>query len=177
MSKAWHAQRLGWEIKRLRWRLGTFGLLGVVLLLFSVAMTLFEAVPLARDLHVRSQDLERRAREATVPPSPAPATIEDNGYSPSFTTFLHSLFAMANKEGIATSQVAYKAETEGDGKVERYFVALSMKASYPQLRMFSADLRTLGGMRLEHVTISRGDIGQTTLDVRVELSFAIERPA
>lgn len=168
--------RWRWELQRAQWRLGTFGLLALLLVGGAAVIALVEALPLRSDIAARETDLDARAAKLTQPPPPSP----DQALAPvsaeqRYFVFLHSLHAIAARNGVAIPQISYQlAAQDKDSTLRRYIVDTTFTSSYPQLRGFLAELRPLPGVRCERLTISRPNIGETQLEVRLQCAFLVE---
>ncbi|SAK39974.1 hypothetical protein AWB76_00127 [Caballeronia temeraria] len=169
--------RLVWELRRAQWRLGLFGLLAVLLLGGAAVIALTEIVPLRNDIAGREADLNARAARLRQPPPPSP----DEAVSPvspeqRYFVFLHSLHAIAAKNGIVIPQITYQAaaQEKDDPSLKRYVIETTFSATYLQFRGFLRELRTLPGLRCERLTVSRPNIGVTQLEVRLQCAFLVE---
>ncbi|MDR0182585.1 hypothetical protein [Lysobacter arvi] len=170
--------RTVWQLQRARWRLGTIGVLAVVVLLFAVVVALVEIAPLQRDIAHRRADLEQRSAVIAHPPPPQPEQATDPGSADDrFSVFLHSFHAIAKKNGLDIPQVVYQPAGADAAPVRRYLLEATFNTTYPQFRVFLQDLRRLPGVRVEHLAVSRGDIGSTQLEIRMQCSFLVEVPA
>ncbi|WP_250450621.1 hypothetical protein [Caballeronia sp. ATUFL_M2_KS44] len=168
--------RRAWELRRLQWRLGTFGLIALLLIGGAAMIALAEIVPLRRDIAARTADLDARAAKLTQPPpsSPdeavAPVSAEER-----YLVFLHSMHAIAAKYGLTIPQVTYQlAAQDKDSPLRRYVIETTFTSRYLPLRNFVFELRTLPGIRWERVTMSRPNIGATELEVRLQCAFVVE---
>jgi hypothetical protein len=165
-----------WELRRAQWRLGTFGLLAMLLLVGAAVIALVEIVPLRRDIAAREADLDARTARLTQPPPPSPdLAVAPDSPEQRYFVFLHGLHAIAAKHGLTIPQITYQlAAQDKDSPLRRYVVETAFTSRYLQLRGFLADLRTLPGVRCERLTISRPNIGVTELDVRLQCAFLVE---
>ncbi|SAK47302.1 hypothetical protein [Caballeronia ptereochthonis] len=167
--------RWTWELRRAQWRLGIFGVLAVLIALGAAIIALVDIVPLRADITARRHGLDARAASLKQPPPPA----ADEAVAPvsadqRYFVFLHSLHAIAAKNGMIIPQISYQVATERDSSVKRYLVEGSFQATYPQLRGFIGALRRLPGTRCERLTMTRADIGATQLEVRLQCAFLVE---
>jgi hypothetical protein len=165
-----------WELRRARWRLGTFGLLAMLMIVGAGIIALVQIMPLHADIASREADLNARAAKLKQPPPPSPdeATSPMNAEQRYFI-FLHSLHAIAAKNGIALPQISYSlAPQDKDSPLRRYIVETNFTSGYLQLRAFLFEIRTLPGIRCERLAISRPNIGVTQLEVRLQCSFIVE---
>jgi hypothetical protein len=167
--------RLLWEMRRAQWRLGTIGLLAMLLIGGAAIIALVQIVPMRDDIAAREADLDARAAKLRLPPPPSP----DEAVAPvspeqRYFVFLHSLHAIAAKNAIALPQVTYSLAAQDKDAPRRYTVDTTFASTYLQLRSFLVDIRSLPGVHCERLTISRPNIGVTQLEVRLQCSFVVE---
>ncbi|WP_144109484.1 hypothetical protein [Paraburkholderia sp. BCC1886] len=164
-----------WELRRLRWRLGNFGLLAALMIVVAATIALLEIRPMQRDLETRRESLAVREARLVQPPPPVPDDIVANGNPDQrFGIFLHSFHAMAAKSGLSIPQVVYQSPQQDDPAVRRYLVESTFSSDYLRLRAFIATLRHLDGVRIERLSITRPNIGATQLEVRIQCSYLVE---
>ena len=168
--------RLLWELRRARWRSGTFGLLALLLIGSAGIIALVQILPLREDIATREANLDARAAKLTQPPPPSPdEAVAPVSAEQRYFVFLHSLHAIAAKNGVTIPQITYQlAPQDGKSPLRRYVLDTSFTSTYLQLRAFIFELRTLPGIRCERLTASRPNIGVTQLDVRMQSSFLVE---
>ncbi|KND59507.1 hypothetical protein BVER_01387 [Candidatus Burkholderia verschuerenii] len=165
-----------WELRRAQWRLGTYGLIAMLLIGGAMVIALAEIVPLRRDIAAREADLDARAARLTQPPPPSPdQAVAPESPEQRYFVFLHSLHAIAAKNGVTIPQITYQlAAPDKDSSLRRYVVDTTFTSHYLQLRGFLFELRTLPGVRCERLTVSRPNIGVTDLEVRLQCAFLVE---
>ncbi|HEY5804435.1 MAG TPA: hypothetical protein VIT90_12145 [Lysobacter sp.] len=167
--------RIEWELRRGLWRLGTLGRVSIAVLAITVVIAWVEVWPMQRDLAQRRARLDDRVAAVVEPPPPLPEAARDKASADQkFSIFLHSFHAIAARRGLAIPSAVYQAAPSDSNRLRRYLVEASFNSDYQQFRGFIADLRQLPGVRIEHVTLSRQDIGQTRLAVRLQCSFLVE---
>lgn len=85
--------------------------------------------------------------------------------------------AAANQVTVAQADFQLDGDTSG---IERLQISIPTKASYPQLRRFlEACLRELPNASLDRLALKRGQVGETSVEVKVHLSLwlrAARRP-
>ncbi|MDR5802788.1 hypothetical protein [Caballeronia sp. LZ001] len=165
-----------WELRRARWRLGTFGLFALLLLSSAAIIALVEILPLRNDIAARELDLDARTAKLKQPPPPMPdEAVAPTSPEQRYFVFLHSLHAIAAKNGISMPQITYQmAAQDKDSPSRRFVVETSFSSQYLQFRTFFSELRTLPGIRCERLTLSRPNIGVTDLEIRLQCSFVVE---
>jgi hypothetical protein len=165
-----------WEMRRAQWRLGTIGLLALLLMGGAAVMMLVDVMPLRHDIAAREADLDTRAARLTQPPPPSPdQALADESPEQRYFVFLHSLHAIAAKNGVTLPQITYQlAAQDKDSPLRRYVVETTFTSRYLQLRSFISELRTLPGVRCERLTVSRPNIGATDLEVRLQCAFLVK---
>jgi hypothetical protein len=168
--------RLLWEVRRAQWRLGTFGLLAMLLIGAAGVIALVQILPLHQDIAAREIDLDARATKLRQPPPPLPdEAVAPVSAEQRYFVFLHSLHAIAAKNNIPLPQITYSlAAPDKDATLRRYSVEATFTSTYLQLRDFLREMRALPGLRFERLTISRPNISVTQLEVRLQCSFLVE---
>jgi len=164
-----------WELRRARWRFGTFGWLALLLMMMAAGVAVSEILPMRADLARRTAELSTREAQLVHAPPPAPDVVgRAMTADQRFSVFLHSFHAIAGQHGLSVPQVTYQAVAEDEASLRRYLVEGTFTGSYLQVRTFVADLRLLRGVRIERVTLSRTGIDKTQLDARIKCSFLVE---
>ncbi|MFC3816167.1 hypothetical protein [Lysobacter sp. GCM10012299] len=168
-------KRIEWELRRASWRLGNLGRLAVVVLVIAGVIAWVEVRPLQVDLAKRGEQLDARTVAMAHAPPPLPeAALDKASADQRFSVFLHSFHAIAARHGLVIPSAVYQAEPSDGTRLRRYLVEASFNSDYRQFRAFTADLRQLPGVRIEHLTLSRQDIGQTQLAIRIQCSLLVE---
>lgn len=164
-----------WELRRARWRFGTFGWLALLLMAVAAGVVVMEVLPMRADLARRAEELAAREAKLAHAPTPAPDVAgKAMNADQRFSVFLHSFHAIASKHGLSIPQVTYQAVAEDEASLRRYLVEGTFTGAYLPIRTFVADLRLLRGVRVERVSISRTGIDKTQLDVRIKCSYLVE---
>jgi hypothetical protein len=165
-----------WELRRIQWKLGLFGMLALLMIGAAAVIAVVQIVPLRNDIDAREADLNARAAKLTQPPPPSPdEAVGPQSADQRYVVFLHGLYAIAAKNGLALPQITYQVATpDKDSPLRRYVVDTTFTSTYLQLRSFIRGLRTLPGTRCERLTMSRPNIAETQLDVHLQCSFLVE---
>lgn len=164
-----------WELRRARWRFGTFGWLALLLMAVAAGVAALEILPMRADLARRTEELAAREARLAHAPTPDPDVADRTmNADQRFSVFLHSFHAIAGKHGLSVPQVTYQTVAEDEASLRRYLVEGTFTGAYLPIRMFVSDLRLLRGVRIERVTLSRTGIDKTQLDVRIKCSFLVE---
>ncbi|CCD36063.1 unnamed protein product [Candidatus Paraburkholderia kirkii UZHbot1] len=153
-----------------------FGLLALLIVGAAAVIALVEILPLRRDIAARETNLGAREAKLKQPPPPSPdEAVAPGNAEQRYFVFLHSLQAIAAKNGISIPQISYqRAAPDKDSSLRRYVVETTFASPHLQLRGFIRDLRTLPGVRCERLTVSRPNIGATQVEVRLQCSFLVE---
>jgi hypothetical protein len=168
-------KRFEWELRRGLWRLGNLGRLAVAVFVIAAVVVCVEVWPLQRDLAQRRELLDARLAAMVHAPPPTPEEALDKASADQrFSAFLHSFHAIAAHHGLTIPSAVYQAEPGDGSRLRRYLVEASFNSDYRQFRGFTADLRQLPGVRIELLTLSRQDIGQTQLAIRIQCSLLVE---
>jgi hypothetical protein len=165
-----------WELRRMQWRLGTFGLLALLVAGSAAVIFVVQILPLRTDIDTRDADLSARAARLKQPPPPSPdEAVAPVSADERYLVFLHGLHSIAAKSGLQIPQITYQLPAQDDkSALRRYVVDAAFTSTYLQLRNFVHGLRTLPGTRCERLTVSRPNIGETQLDVHLQCSFLVE---
>jgi hypothetical protein len=159
--------------------LGAAGVIGLGLLVFGAAFYASSVAP-ARDELNR---LETRAvRAGTQGTAGAGDTIAAGieqlerfqqrfpafGEAPSLVLKLHTI-AAAN--GIALETGEYRLIKDRDSNIARYQITLPLKGSYPQVRLFLAQLLDeVPALSLDEIAIKRESVNARSAETRVRLT-------
>jgi hypothetical protein len=98
-----------------------------------------------------------------------PATAE-------VTQYVERIYAAACAEKLSLMHGEYTGAELPTAGLVRYKVTLPLKGSYGQVRRFIAEsLKTVPGLTLDDVTLSRPNIGEAQVEARVQLSLFLAR--
>ncbi len=159
--------------------LGTAGVVGVGLLVFGAALYASSVLP-ARDELKRLETRAARggADRPAAGSNEAAASVEQLerfqrrfpafSDAPALVLKLHSI-AAAN--GIVLETGEYRLEKDRDWNIARYQITLPLKGSYPQVRLFLAQLLDeVPALSLDEMSIKRDNINARTAETRVRLT-------
>jgi len=181
---AGHLIRHGrWWLRHGRSRLGSRGLAGILLLLAALGVAAFVLRPATqRIVTLRAEVTQLRAalRAGAVSAPALPATRADqletfHAFFPGADTlpgWLERIHEAARHNGISLDSGEYQLQPRGADRLARYHVRLPVRASYPQIRAFVAEvLNRVPAAALEDLQLRRDAIGATQLEAR--LSFVV----
>jgi len=167
----------------LRWP----GAVGAVLLAATAAYGAAVLLPVRDQLAASELKVARAERKAAAVRSGAeaaplsPAQRRDRFYdglpaTAEVTQYVERIYAAASAEKLSLLRGEYTgAELPAAGLV-RYKITLPLKGSYTQVRRFIAEAtRTVPGLALDDVTLSRPNIGDAQVEARVQLSLFLAR--
>lgn len=174
------------ELNRRLNMLGLPGTLGIGLLLFCGVFFLSTIAPMQGQLgrlHLRSGRLgtsvggpaERALLAARHLPSAQLA--EFYGAFPTgkdIPAALEKIYALAQAQGLQLPKAEYRMIGEADAKLERYQISLPFKASYPQVRQFTAAmLNELQTVSLDELKFERSGSDPNQLEVQIKLTLFV----
>jgi hypothetical protein len=167
----------------LRWP----GAVGALLLVAGAGYAGGVMLPLREQLAANELKVARAERKAAAvrsgaeaaPLSPAqrrerfynalPATTE-------VTQYVERIYAAANAEKLSLMHGEYTGADLPTADLVRYKITLPLKGSYAQVRRFVAEsMKTVPGLVLDDVTVSRPNIGEAQVEARVQLSLFLAR--
>jgi YgiT-type zinc finger domain-containing protein len=98
-----------------------------------------------------------------------PATTE-------VTQYVERIYAAANAEKLSLMHGEYTGADLPAAGLVRYKITLPLKGSYSQIRRFIAESqKTVPGLALDDVAVSRQSIGEAQVEARVQLSLFLAR--
>jgi hypothetical protein len=167
----------------LRWP----GAVGALLLVAGAGYAGGVMLPAREQLAANELKVERAERKAAAvrsgaeaaPLSPAqrrerfynalPATTE-------VTQYVERIYAAANAEKLSLMHGEYTGADLPTADLVRYKITLPLKGSYAQVRRFIAESKkTVPGLVLDDVAVSRPNIGEAQVEARVQLSLFLAR--
>lgn len=162
--------------------LGAAGVVGIGFLVFGAALYASSVLP-ARDelkrLETRAARAARGGADGLAAGSNAVASSVEQlerfqrqfpafSDAPALVLKLHSI-AAAN--GIALEAGEYRLVKDRDWNIARYQITLPLKGSYPQVRLFLAQLLDeVPALSLDEISIKRDSISARTAETRVRLT-------
>lgn len=175
--------RIGPVARRWRGRLGRSGIAALMLLCASAigAATLVRAA--LADIAAAQAQLAaaQRAGPAAAPQHGASADAADafeRRFPPetAFPDALGQLVRCAERHGLVLDDGDYKVSRDAAGRLVRYRLALPFRGSYPQLRLFLAELLAENAAAaVANVQLSRAKVGEPAVETRLELVFFLRR--
>ena len=167
----------------LRWP----GAIGALLLAAGAAYGALVLLPAREQVAANEVKVARAERKAAAvrsgaeaaPLSPAqrrerfynalPATTE-------VTQYVERIYAAASAEKLSLMHGEYTGADLPTAGLVRYKITLPLKGSYTQVRHFIAEsTRTVPGLALDDVAVSRPNIGDAQVEARVQLSLFLAR--
>ncbi len=170
------------NLQRLRYYLGTFGLVGLVVAIGGLVIHLFAVLPAERQAQSSAAQLRHLRVQSQITsvaePSPIGGSAALAEFYGQFSTvrdlpdMLKTLYALAQKHNIILKRGDFKfGNAEGD-KLLRYEITLPVKCSYPDLRGFIDETaRKLPTMGLSEINLKRETVGDNM--VNAKLAFVL----
>lgn len=168
------------ELNRRLNMLGLPGTLGIGLLLFCGVFFLSTIAPMQGQLgrlHLRSGRLGTSAGGPAERALPSAQLAEFYGAFPTgkdIPAALEKIYALAQAQGLQLPKAEYRLIGEADAKLERYQISLPFKASYPQVRQFTAAmLNELQTVSLDELKFERSGSDPNQLEVQIKLTLFV----
>jgi hypothetical protein len=167
----------------LRWP----GALGALLVAGGLAYTAGVLLPERKHLAADELKVARAERKAAAVRSGleaaplSPAQRRERFYAalpatPEVTQYVERIYAAANAEKLSLMHGEYTGSDLPAAGLVRYKITLPLKGSYAQVRRFIAESqKTVPGLTLDDVTVSRQNIGDAQVEARVQLSLFMAR--
>lgn len=179
--------RIRWHLVHLLRSLGWPGRVAALVLLGAAGAWFVAVAPLQGEIAKLEAATAADERRVLAAGSPAPraSTPADQlaAFESRFTreqdmsSALVVLGAVAKKRGLRLEQAEFKFVNESSEPVQRYSIALPVKADYRSLRGFIRDaLRELPGMAMEELNLRRTDPKSTLLDAQVRFVLFVRKP-
>jgi hypothetical protein len=160
---AYTAARLGWP-----------GLLGLGLLLATLALDHFLVQPLetvTAELDVRADRLARKPRPSAVPTPPV-TLLDRLPAGAAAPEGVAQLFAAASHAGLSLEQGSYRPAGNKDAALRRYQITLPVSGEYPALRAFLAEaLERQPSMALDSLILTRESIASPLVKAKLNLTL------
>ena len=170
------------ELNRRLNMLGLPGTLGIGLLLFCGVFFLSTIAPMQGQLgrlHLRSGRLGTAVGGPALAARHLPSAQLAEFYD-AFPTgkdipaALEKIYALAQAQGLQLPKAEYRLIGEADAKLERYQINLPFKASYPQVRRFTAAmLNELQTVSLDELKFERSGSDPNQLEVQIKLTLFV----
>ena len=169
--------------------LGTAGVVGIGLLVFGAALYTSAVAPVRdemKQLEARAARIERGGGEGFAPRGAvAAASVEQlDRFQQRFPAFSDApalvlkLHTIAAANGIVLETGEYQLVKDRNWNIARYQITLPLKASYPQVRLFLAQLLDeIPALSLDDISIKRASINARAAETRVRLTaYLVDRP-
>ena len=169
-------------LHRLRYYLGTFGLIGLAVAMGGLVIYLFAVLPAERQAQFSAAQLRNLRVQSPITPVAEPSPIggsaaltEFYGQFPTVQTLpdmLKTLYALAQKHNIILKRGDFKFGNAQGDKLLRYEITLPVKCSYPDLRSFINEVaHNLPTMGLSEINLKRETVGDNM--VNAKLAFVL----
>jgi hypothetical protein len=165
--------------------LGTPGVIGIALLVFSLSYAMSALLPAKEDLDAKRQqaagDQARvdREKSGVADTSPAGHLRAFYGFLPAqtdATDWLDKVYAAADKEKVTLPRGEYSLVIEPETAVSRYRILLPVKGSYSQIRSFvAAALDAVPSLALDDISFERQKIGDSTVDAKIRMTLYLKK--
>lgn len=165
--------------------LGTPGVIGIALLVFSLTYALSALLPAREDIEARRQQAAgeqtrvEREKSGVADASPAGQLRAFYGFlpaQPAATEWLDKIYAAADKEKVALPRGEYSLVMDPESGVARYRILLPVKGSYSQIRSFVAGaLESVPSLALDDINFERQKIGDGVVDAKVRLTLYLKK--
>jgi Tfp pilus assembly protein PilO len=160
--------------------LGAAGVIGAGLLMFGVAFYASSVLP-ARDelkrLEARAERSGRGGAGVATAGNVAASVEQLERFRQRFPAFSEApalvlkLHSIAAANGLALETGEYRLVKERDMNFARYQITLPLKGSYPQVRLFLAQLLDeVPALSLDEIAIKRDSVNARTAETRVRLT-------
>lgn len=181
-------EKLVVQLREIAAGLGAAGVVGIGLLVFGAALYASSVAP-ARD---ELQRLETRAARASRGDTANPMAGNNAGSSigqlerfqqrfPAFSeapALVLKLHAIAAANGLLLETGEYQLVKDRNWNIARYQITLPLKGSYPQVRLFLAQLLDeIPALSLDEISIKRDSINARSAETRVRLTAYLVDPA
>jgi hypothetical protein len=177
-----------YSLQRAMHRLGWPGVVGAGFLVLAATVYFTALLPanqqvsrLRAQLEQRSSAIARPDAAVRAADSPAAQLVSFRKAMPdraSLPDCLEKIFAVAERSGINLDEGDYKLlENPGD-KLVRIQITFPLKASYPQIRNFIAQLKlAMPAVALAHIQMQRQKVAETNVEAQIRLVLFMEPSA
>jgi hypothetical protein len=170
-----------WSVRRQVSAMGWPGVVGLVLIAFSLAFTASTIVPLQTRISESKADVESLRAKLQASPAATGATGSGDPLSNFYAFFpplgtspdwLQRIFGLAEAQGLRLEAGEYKLKREKDFKLARYEVTLPVRGGYPQIREFVSQVLTdVPASSLDELSLRREDPTSATVEARIRLTL------
>lgn len=174
------------SLERTMHRLGWPGVTGAGLLVLAATVYLTALRPASEQLQRLQRQVDARSSELASPDavmpnadSPAMQLVSFHKAMPDRATLpdcLEKIFAVADRLGINLDEGDYKLIENSADKMVRMQITLPMKATYPQIRNFIAQLRlAIPAVALAHIQLQRQKVADSNVEAQIRLVLFMEQ--
>ncbi|CAN5905172.1 hypothetical protein BH11PSE12_BH11PSE12_32800 [soil metagenome] len=169
-----------WHIRRGADRLGTLGILGLVLIVLGIGFQLFAVLPEKKQIDIARKkaetirmDIQSLQLEASKAIAPADQLSTFYSALPNAKTapdLLKKIVETAKLHNLLLEQGEYRLTRDADGKVLRYAITLPVKGDYIQMRRFIRQvLATVPSTSLDSIAFQRPTVADASIEAQIKL--------
>lgn len=176
------------RLRALAAMIGSAGVVGIGLSVFGIALYVSSVLPERAELERLEAKASRGTRLASgyerISNNPAASASQLERFQQRFPSlndapaFVLKLHQIASSNGIALGSGEYRLVRDPAWNIARYQVTLPLKASYPQVRLFTAQLLDeIPALSLDEIAIKRESIAARDTETRVRLTaYFVDQP-
>jgi hypothetical protein len=168
-----------WQLRQWARRLGTSGLIGLVLLVAALLLQTLQVASLQRSITAQQTRLsELRQAAATPEQTPEPRSVDPLATLPPTGTAaqqIGELEQLARAHGLELPRGQYSVSPQSGTSLLRWQLVLPLDAPYPALHAFiAAALERLPNLVLDELKLKRDRIETDELQAELRLSLFVE---
>jgi Tfp pilus assembly protein PilO len=182
-----HSGHVLWTLKRGLLRLGSAGLIGLVLILLALGVLLLGVQPMQQRIAALdaeqsrlSSQLRTRGPQRFGSLGVREQLVDFYAFFPSteqIPQLLDKIQHAARDQRLTLAQGDYKLSRDPGFPVQRYQASLPVMGQYAQVRSFvNAVLDTVPNAALDELILERDDIGDRQLEARVRFTLFVRVP-
>lgn len=173
--------RLRWQLAMFKRLLGWAGLLGLAGLLYGAIYYFITVIPAQNSLIVAHQALLEAKSEqfsnisqvavVTQSPNERLQDFDDNfPNAESINATWGRISKLLEKSGLIVEHSVYESSPEKHAGLLRYHLNMPVKAAYPQIRDFLAEvIQTIPNAALENINFKRQSVDSSIVDANISL--------
>ena len=173
--------KLRWHLVKFKRQLGWVGLLGLVGLFYGAIYYFTAVVPaqssliVARQalLEAKSEQFANTSQVAVITQSPIKRLQNFDGSFPnaeSINSTWGRISKLLEKSGLIVEHSVYESSPEKHAGLLRYHLNMPVKATYPQIRGFLAEvIQTIPNAALENINFKRESVDSPIVDANISL--------
>lgn len=166
------AAQTKWQVYRFAERLSFMAKLALVLLAAALLSYVWAYRPLQSNLANLTAMQKSGAQIAVAPPANAGVYLAQFPKVATRAAKINALIDIAKQQNILLDEVAYKSDTDSNQPLNRYQVAFSIFAPYPEVHHFlSSVLVEMPYVAVDSLNISRENVLDEVVEARVQLTF------